>query len=161
AKRRQREGIAVRKRCTQASRLGQEVCAPALALRGAANVPEGARALLGERHVHHFELQTVGTTEVKRVVAAGSERKLARSVEDFGAESAYELMQRIDLFVALDVERHVMQTRLIDFEGVACELRFSLPDVEGRAIRVVDVDRQIVIGTLVVKDGAHRVAEKL
>src|SRR5437870_8235821 len=73
-----------------------------------AREPEGPRPLLGEWHVDNLELQPVGAAEIDCVVAAGSERELAGSIEDLTTESTYELVHPVDLLMLLDVERHVM-----------------------------------------------------
>jgi len=41
----------------------------------------------------------------------------SRAVEDLATERTHELVHTVDLFMLLDVERHVVKTRLVDAKG--------------------------------------------
>jgi hypothetical protein len=69
-------------------------------------------------------------------------------------------MHLVDLLVALDIEGDVVKPGLVDLEGMTGKGGLGLPDVEGRAVRLVDVHGEIVLRARIVADGAHRVPEE-
>ncbi len=81
-------------------------------------------------HVHDFEFQLDRSEKIEGVVAARSERELDldRGPSRIQRRASAPIAEcGINLLVSLDVERHVMQARLVNLEWM---VQLRLPDVE-------------------------------
>lgn len=85
--------------------------------------------------MHDLELDSVGTQKINRVPSAGSRvGKLARAVENLGAETLHQFENLVDLLVALGVEGEVMQADLVNLERMRRELGLRFLDVNRGAV---------------------------
>jgi hypothetical protein len=98
---------------------------------------------LGERHMHHFDLDPVGSQKINGVVSTRTERKLAWPVQNFRSELAREVVNRIYLFVSFDIERQMMKPGCVELERVLREFRPRLPDIDRSSVAQIDVGGKI------------------
>src|SRR5262245_11518108 len=121
---------------------------------------ELARSGLGGRHVYDLELESVRTGEVDRIVASQTERILARPLEKPASDARHELRHLVHLRMSGDVEGDVVEARLVEAVGPSAKPRLRLPDVEGHAVRLVQIHGETRSGRRVEPDLAWREAQE-